>query len=84
MFVWLTFSKNYLHSGKGLHSLSKTTDDLSLQILDINLPADKYNDLVQTLRLSDAVKFAKFTPTSEENSLSWEIIRKTIDAIDKR
>lgn len=76
--------KNYLHSGKGLHSLSKTTDDLSLQILDINLPADKYNDLVQTLRLSDAVKFAKFNPTSEENSLSWEIIRKTIDAIDKR
>lgn len=76
--------KKYLHSGKGLQSLSKTTDDLSLQILDLNLPADKYNDLIQTLRLSDAVKFAKFTPPQEENSHSWEIIRKTIDAIDKR
>ena len=76
--------RKYLHTGKGLQSFSKTTDDLSLQILNLNLPADKYNDLVQTLRLSDAVKFAKLAPISEENNHAWEVIRKSIEAIEKR
>jgi hypothetical protein len=36
------------------------------------------------LRLSDAVKYAKFTPASEENDHALETIRKTIDAIERR
>lgn len=76
--------RKYLHSGKGIQSFSVTTDDLALQIKTLYLPAETYNYLVQTLRLSDGVKFAKFSPTPEENSHALDVIRKSIDAIEKR
>jgi LPXTG-motif cell wall-anchored protein len=76
--------RTYLNKGKGLQSFSKTTDDLSMQMLDLNLRSDTYNELVQTLRLSDAVKYAKFAPGAKENDYSLEIIQKTIDAIERR
>lgn len=75
--------RKYLHQRKGIQSFSKTTDDLAVQIKSLHLPAGLYNDLVQTLRLSDAVKFAKFTPDSGENNESFEVIRKSIDIIEK-
>jgi hypothetical protein len=76
--------RKYLLTGKGVQSFSKTTDDLAIQILNLNLGSNEYNELVQTLKLSDAVKYAKFTPTAEENNQSLEIIRKSIDAIERR
>jgi predicted ArsR family transcriptional regulator len=76
--------RKYLQTGKGIQSFSKTTDDLALQVLNLNLTSDKYNELLQMLRLSDAVKYAKFTPASEENDHALETIRKTIDAIERR
>jgi LPXTG-motif cell wall-anchored protein len=76
--------RTYLNKGKGLQSFSKTTDDLSMQVLDLNLRSDTYNELVQTLRLSDAVKYAKFAPSAKENDHSLEIIQETINAIERR
>ena len=76
--------RKYLLTGKGVQSFSKTTEDLALQVLNLNLTSDKYHELVQTLRLSDAVKYAKFTPASEENNNAIETMRKTIDAIERR
>ena len=76
--------RKYLHSGKGIQTFSVTTDDLALQIKTLYLPSETYNYLVQTLRLSDGVKFAKFSPTREENDHALDVIRKSIDAIEKR
>lgn len=76
--------RKYLHTGKGLQSFSKTTDDLALQVMNLDLPAGPYNELVQVLRLSDAVKFAKFTPAPQENNDALDIIRECIDSIEKR
>lgn len=76
--------RTYLNKGKGLQSFSKTTDDLSMQMLDLNLRSETYNELIQTLRLSDAVKYAKFSPDKEENHRSIETIQKTIDAIERK
>ena len=76
--------RKYLHAGKGIQSFSVTTDDLALQIKTLYLPAETYNYLVQTLRLSDGVKFAKFSPTQEENNHALDVIRKSIDTIEKR
>ena len=76
--------RRYLHTGKGIQSFSVTTDDLALKIKTLYLPAETYNYLVETLRLSDGVKFAKFSPTQEENSHALEVIRRSIDTIEKR
>lgn len=75
--------RKYLHQRKGIQSFSKTTDDLAVQVKSLHLPNNLYNDLVQTLRLSDAVKFARFIPTSEESNKSFEMIAKSIDTIEK-
>ena len=76
--------RKYLLTGKGVQSFTKTTDDLALQLLNLNLPSDKYHELVQTLRQSDAVKYAKFTPLSEENNQALETIRRSIEEIERR
>lgn len=76
--------RKYLLQRKGIHSFSQTTDDLALQIKPLQLSKEAYGDLVETLQLSDAVKFAKFMPTEEEKDESLIIIRKTIEAIENK
>jgi len=75
--------RNYLHRKRNIYSFSKTTDDLSIQIKDLNLPNAYYNELVQTLQLSDMVKYAKYQPAVEENRTSFNVIRQTIIDIEK-
>jgi len=75
--------RNYLHKRKNIQSFSKTTDDLSIQIGKINLGNDFYQQLVQSLRLSDMVKFAKFQPAADEQETSFQIIRTGIIEIEK-
>lgn len=74
--------REYLLKRKNIQSYSKTTDDLSNQITQLNMQKDQYYSLVQTLRLSDMVKFARFQPTSEENKTSVETIKESIVAIE--
>jgi hypothetical protein len=64
----------YVFRRKGILSLQKTTDDLVLQLSDIDLDKESFSALSQALRLADFVKFAKFQPADIEKP-------KTIDAI---
>ena len=75
--------REYLHKRKNIYSFSKTTDDLSIQIEKLNLNRDQYHELLQTLRLSDLVKYAKYQPTKEENQNSVNDIREGIIAIEQ-
>jgi hypothetical protein len=74
--------RKYLQQKKGIQSYNKTTDDLALQVQNLKMHSVLFNNLVQTLRLSDAVKFAKFQPAEEENNSALETISKSIDAIE--
>jgi len=74
--------RNYLEQRKGIQSLSKTTDDLSVQIRQLQLPQEEYTHVVQTLRLSDMVKFAKYLPQATENEKAIDVIKKNIIAIE--
>jgi HJR/Mrr/RecB family endonuclease len=72
----------YVHQRKGIHSFQKTTDDLNVQLKQLTLPTGEYNELVQVLRLSDVVKFAKYIPAASENEHALEQIKKSIIAIE--
>ena len=48
--------REYLHKRKNIYSYSKTTDDLAVQINDLDIDRELYQHLLQTLRLSDSVK----------------------------
>jgi hypothetical protein len=74
--------RDYLHKRKGIQSFSKTTDDLAIQIHDLQLQVSKQQYLFQTLRLSDLVKFARYQPSTTEQIESLEIIRQNIIDIE--
>ena len=74
--------RDYLAKRKNIQSHSKTTDDLSIQIAALQLPIEMYQPLVQTLRLSDLVKFAQFKPGKNEEQDSIETIKQSIIAIE--
>ncbi|MBD0332854.1 MAG: hypothetical protein ICV66_09370 [Chitinophagaceae bacterium] len=74
--------RTYLHQRKNIQSFYKTTDDLAVQIGQLNLAPDLYKELLQTLRSSDMVKFAKFQPQQSDNQQSFEVIKNSIVAIE--
>lgn len=73
----------YIFRRKGLLSLQKTTDDLVIQLRDLNLNKEQFDKLSQALRLSDFVKFAKYIPTAEDDRSSFNEIKNSIIAIEK-
>ncbi|GAA4741914.1 hypothetical protein [Flavisolibacter ginsenosidimutans] len=73
----------YLKGAKGIQSFSKTTDDLSIQLQSLKMSQTGYNNLVQTLRLSDLVKFAQYKPDSSANSEAFNVIKESITAIEQ-
>ena len=76
--------RTYLKGAKGLQSFSKTTDDLSIQLQSLKMPQADYSRLVQTLRLSDLVKFAQYGPDSPQNTDSFNTIKESINTIEGR
>lgn len=75
--------REYLNKRKNIYSFSKTTDDLSVQIEKLNMGREAYQQLVQTLQLSDMVKYAKYQPSSPENEASIETIKESIISIEQ-
>ena len=73
----------YVYRKKGILSLQKTTDDLILQLNDLNLPKEQFDKLSQSLRLSDFVKFAKYKPTEDDDKTCFNIISESIKTIEQ-
>ena len=75
--------RTYLKGAKGIQSFSKTTDDLSIQLQGQKLPQAEYTNLVQTLRLSDLVKFAAYQPAENINREALHTIKQSITTIEQ-
>jgi hypothetical protein len=74
----------YVLRRKGIESLQKTTDDLVVQLKSLKLPVDDFNRLAQALRMSDFVKFAKYEPGDTDKQESFDIVKKSIENIQKQ
>ena len=73
----------YVLRRKEIASLQKTTDDLVVQLRSLRLPENDFNKLAQVLRMSDFVKFAKYEPSDSDRQESFNIIKRSIEAIQK-
>jgi len=73
----------YISKRKGIASLQKTTDDLVVQLQSLGLPAEEFNRLAQSLRMSDFVKFAKYEPAEGDKRDSFKTIKDFIEKIEK-
>ena len=74
----------YVFRKKGILSLQKTTGDLVLRLRDLDLDKEQFNKLSQALQLSDFVKFAKYIPGPEDDKQAFEIIGRSIEAIEQK
>jgi hypothetical protein len=72
----------YVFRRKNILSLQKTTDDLVIQLRDLDMNKESFDRLAQALRLSDYVKFAKYIPTGEDDQASFETIKRSIEEIE--
>ncbi len=61
----------------------KTNEELIGQLSSATLLQDDRIAFAQQLRMADAVKFAKYIPSFEENTVAFEITRKSIQLLDK-
>lgn len=75
--------RTYLQQGKGIHSFQQTTDDLSRQLQRLQLPHGDLKKLVETLQLSDFVKFAQYKVSKNEREQAWTEIKQRITAIEQ-
>jgi Domain of unknown function (DUF4381) len=73
----------YVYRKKGIHSLQKTTDDLVVQLKEIPLQKDAFDQLAQALRMGDFVKFAKYVPAGEDDKNVFDTIKKAILDIEQ-
>ncbi|MGV3529909.1 MAG: hypothetical protein ACO1OO_13495 [Flavisolibacter sp.] len=75
--------RHYLQSGRRIYSFSRTTTDLAVKLQDLNLPQADYTALVQVLKQSDLVKFARYNPGKKEAETAFDVIHQTINTIEK-
>lgn len=75
--------RQYLFYKNGILSSQKTTEDLVPQLKSLNFENEQLALLVNSLRLSDMVKFAKYQTTNEENELCFNRILDAIKKMEK-
>lgn len=75
--------RNYIYRKTGMATAEKISSELLLQVQTYKMPQDDLIALAQTLRLNDAVKFARFVPDAAENEKALQQITYTIQQLDK-
>ena len=65
-----------------MSAMQKTNEELLMQVQQSGISNELGISLAQTLRMSDAVKFAKFIPPGEYNDQNLQTIRDCIVALN--
>ena len=64
-------------------SMVKTNEELIMQMRGLKMSPDEFSQLAQSLRMSDFVKFAKYTPDESANEQNFSIIRSSVELLNK-
>lgn len=76
--------RSYLMHRKDYQSSSKTTVDLQAHLPDWGLNGGAGSKLVETLQLSDGVKFARFEADAADRKTSLETVRESIVQMEQK
>ncbi len=72
----------FLYRKTGVATMEQTSGELMLQLKQFNQANTDFINLAQALRMNDAVKFAKYQPTADENEQGMDTIKKSIRQLD--
>ena len=73
----------YLGHYSGTKLMQSTTDDLLVKMKD-KLPSAGFSRIAEVLRISDAVKFAKYTSSVPESDNCWETIFGSVEELNRQ
>jgi hypothetical protein len=74
----------FVYRKTGTATMEKTSSELMLQMKGTSLPNELFIRLAQTMRMNDAVKFAKYQPATDENDDAFSTIKQSIELLDKK
>lgn len=74
--------RSFISRKMTLTTMQKTNEELMSQIRQLGLQNDAFISMAQTLRMSDAVKFAKFVPGNADNEQSFRNIKTSIELLN--
>lgn len=76
--------KRYSSRKQGVNLLTKTTDELLLNLKSKEGSTNILSQIAEALRVGDAVKFAKYQTSEEERKQNWHQIAEAINWIEKQ
>jgi hypothetical protein len=76
--------RKYISREFGIATFERTNEELIMQLRTLHLSKDSYFRLAQSLRMIDFVKFAKYTPAGNDSEDNLEIVRTSIEILNKR
>ncbi|MBC7936553.1 MAG: hypothetical protein H7Y86_14480, partial [Rhizobacter sp.] len=62
----------------------ETTGDLLIRLKEHSRSPDVVSTAAEVLRFGDAVKFAKFQPSENENTQAVSLIKQVIEHLEKK
>lgn len=74
--------RRFVNRKMGYSTMEKTNEELLLQVKQTGIPHEEMLKLAQTLRMSDAVKFARYTPASEDNEQNFRTTETTVQLLN--
>ena len=72
----------YVFRKFSISSLEKTNEELVMQLKQTRLSHPDYTTLAQALRMADFVKFAKYTPSVEDQEQTFDVIKNSISKLE--
>lgn len=72
----------YVFRKFSISSLEKTNEELVMQLRQTRLSHPDYTTLAQALRMADFVKFAKYTPSTEDQEQTFDVIKNSIAKLE--
>jgi hypothetical protein len=75
--------KDYLRESRGIKSHIQSTADLGVHIANLSPEKELFMQMLQTLRLADGVKFARYQPTEDEKEAALEKIIESVKSIEQ-
>ena len=74
--------RKYVSNKFNVSTFERTNEELIMQLAAMNISKPSFTSLMQSLRMSDFVKFAKYRPSEEDNQTNLEIVRSSIEILN--
>jgi hypothetical protein len=74
--------RKFVARKSGLRTMEKTSEEVLLHLKESNFPHEALLSLGQTLKMGDAVKFAKYIPEQVDNERNFQTTKSSVELIN--